>query len=291
MQGLKQINFNKEGKRLCKDYLLLIVGAFVMAFAYSLFFIPYDIAPGGVTGIATILWDITGLPVGFLSFLINLPLFLIGFRNVGWRFALRSFVATSLLSFFIDLIPIRDLTGNIMLSAVFGGVILGIGLGLVVRSGSTTGGTDMAASILHRRVTFLTVPAILMAIDAIVVILAGIRFGIGAAFYALVACYVSTRAMDLIIKGFNTAVQTTIITREKEKIIPRILSELNRGCTEIEATGTYTGKPVGMLMCVISKVEVAKLKKIVNEEDPSAFVTICDVHEALGEGFSTDFNG
>lgn len=281
-----KINWKAEGRQLVRDYLLLTLGAFVTAFAFAAFFLPHDIAPGGVTGIATVLSSVTGLNVGLLSFLINLPLFAIGWRRVGWRFAARSFIAMLLLSLFIDVIPVFDLSGDMMLASIFGGVIMGIGLGLVVRSGATTGGTDMAAMIVHEHWSFLTVPMVLFAIDAVVVVIAAMAFGLQAGLFALVSLFTSTKAMDTVIKGFNTAMQFLIISTKQEEIIRRIHSELERGCTRLEATGTYEGRKNGALLCVVSRMEAAKLKKIVSEVDPRAFVTVCDVHEALGEGFT-----
>ena len=281
-----KIDWKAEGRQIVRDYLLLTLGALVTAFSFAAFFLPHDIAPGGVTGIATVLSSVTGLNVGLLSFLINLPLFAIGWRRVGWRFAARSFIAMLLLSLFIDVIPVFDLSGDMMLASLFGGVIMGVGLGMVVRSGATTGGTDMAAMIVHEHWSFLTVPMVLFAIDTVVVVIAAMAFGLQAGLFALVSLFTSTKAMDAVIKGFNTAMQFLIISAKQEEIIRRIHSEMDRGCTRLEATGTYEGRKNGALLCVVSRMEAAKLKKIVSEVDPRAFVTVCDVHEALGEGFT-----
>ena len=281
-----KIDWKAEGRQLVRDYLLLTLGALVTAFSFAAFFLPHDIAPGGVTGIATVLSSVTGLNVGLLSFLINLPLFAISWRRVGWRFAARSFIAMLLLSLFIDVIPVFDLSGDMMLESLFGGVIMGVGLGMVVRSGATTGGTDMAAMIVHEHWSFLTVPMVLFAIDAVVVVIAAMAFGLQAGLFALVSLFTSTKAMDAVIKGFNTAMQFLIISPKQDEIIRRIHSEMDRGCTRLEATGTYEGRKNGALLCVVSRMEAAKLKKIVSEVDPRAFVTVCDVHEALGEGFT-----
>ena len=281
-----KIDWRTEGRQLIWDYLLLTLGTLITAFAFALFLLPNDIAPGGVTGIATVLSKWTGLNVGLLSFLINLPLFAIGWRRVGWRFAARSFIAMLLLSLFIDGLPMHDLAGDMMLASLFGGVIMGVGLGMVVRSGATTGGTDMAAMIVHEHWNFLTVPMVLFAIDTVVVIIAAMAFGLQAGLFALVSLFISTKAMDAIIKGFNTAMQFLIISTNQAEIVRRIHDELERGCTRLEATGTYEGRKNGALLCVVSRMEAAKLKKIVSEVDPHAFVTVCDVHEALGEGFT-----
>ena len=187
-----KMDFKLEGRQLIWDYLLLTVGALLTAFAFAAFFVTNDIAPGGVTGIATVLSSVTGLNVGLLSFLINVPLFAIGWRRVGVRFAVRSFISMLLLSLFIDLMPEFDLAGNMMLAAIFGGVTMGAGLGMVVRAGATTGGTDMAAMIVHEHLSMFTVPMVLFAIDGIVVIIAALNFGVQAGLFALVSLYTST---------------------------------------------------------------------------------------------------
>lgn len=286
MQNIKEINFRKEGKQLLKDYALIVLGTFLAALSLPLFFLPYDIAPGGISGISTVLASVLPLSVGLISFVLNVPLFLIGWRTVGWRFAVRSFIAMSLMSLFIDLVPVRDVSGNVMLASVFGGVLLGVGLGLVVRAGATTGGTDMAAKMIHSRVAFLPIAAILFLIDGLVVAVAALAFGLQAALWALIALFVSSQAMDSVIKGFNTAMQFMIISRDAEEIVRRIHTEIDRGCTRLMAEGTYSRLPVGTLLCVVSRTEAPRLKKLVAEVDPQAFVTVCNVHEALGEGFT-----
>lgn len=286
MQNIKEINFRKEGKQLLKDYALIVLGTFLAALSLPLFFLPYDIAPGGISGISTVLASVLPLSVGLISFVLNVPLFLIGWRTVGWRFAVRSFIAMSLMSLFIDLVPVRDVSGNVMLASVFGGVLLGVGLGLVVRAGATTGGTDMAAKMIHSRVAFLPIAAILFLIDGLVVAVAALAFGLQAALWALIALFVSSQAMDSVIKGFNTAMQFMIISRDSAEIVRRIHTEIDRGCTRLMAEGTYSRLPVGTLLCVVSRTEAPRLKKLVAEVDPQAFVTVCNVHEVLGEGFT-----
>ena len=286
MQKIKDINFAKEGKQLVIDYALIVLGTFLAGVAFSQFFLLHDLAPGGVTGISTILASFLPVKVGTLSFLINVPLFVLGWKTVGWRFAVRSFAAMTLMSVFIDMIPPGDPSGNVMLAAVFGGVLMGTGLGLVVRAGATTGGTDMAAQMIHNLIGFASVAMVMLAIDAIVVIVAALVFGIPAGLWALITIYIATKAMDAVIKGFNTAMQFMIISNQSEEIVRRIHHDIDRGCTRLMAEGTYSGQPVGTLLCILSRTEVPKLKKIVAEIDPHAFVTVCDVHEALGRGFT-----
>jgi len=283
---LREINFAKEGGQMIKDYALIALGTFLAGWAFAKFFLPHDLAPGGVTGISTVLASFLPLKVGTLSFLINLPLFLLGWRTVGWRFAARSFISMTLMSLFIDVIPVSDLAGDVMLASIFGGALMGLGLGLVVRAGATTGGTDMAAKMIHHVIGFLSIPTVLLIIDAAVVLVAALVFGVTAGLWALITLFVATKAMDLVIKGFNTAMQFMIISNHSEEIVRRIHRDIDRGCTRLMAEGTYSGKPVGTLICILSRTEAPRLKKIVAEIDPHAFVTVCDVHEALGRGFT-----
>ena len=286
MQKIKEIDFAKEGKQLAVDYALIVLGTFLAGLAFSQFFLAHDLAPGGVTGIATVLAHFLPVSVGTLSFLINVPLFVLGWKTVGWRFAVRSFLAMTLMSVFIDVIPKGDLSGDVMLAAVFGGALLGVGLGLVVRAGATTGGTDMAAQMIHNLIGFASVATVMLVIDAVVVFVAALVFGIPAGLWALIAIFISTKAMDAIIKGFNTALQFIIISNSSEEIVRRIHRDIDRGCTRLVAEGTYSQKPVGTLLCILSRTEAPKLKKIVAEIDPHAFMTVCGVHEALGRGFT-----
>ena len=286
MQKIKEISFAKEGGQLIRDYVLIVLGTLLSGMAFDWFFLPHSLAPGGVTGISTVLAHYLPLTVGMLSFIINVPLFVLGWRTVGWRFAVRSFVAMTLMSVFIDLIPPHDIAGNVMLASVFGGVLLGVGLGLVVRAGATTGGTDMAAKMVHQAVGFVSIATILLAIDGMVVAVAAAVFGVEAGLWALITLYVCSKTMDAVIKGFNTAMQFMIISPESEAIVCRIHKEIDRGCTRLMAEGTYSGKAVGTLLCVVSRTEAPKLKKLIAEIDPHAFVTVCDVSEALGRGFT-----
>lgn len=286
MQNIKAIDLKKEGKQLVRDYLGIALGTLVAAAGFAWFFLSHDIAPGGVTGVATVIAHFVPLGVGMISFLINLPLFMVGWRAVGLRFAVRSFVAMMLMSLFIDLLPMRDVAQDATLASVFGGLLMGIGLGVVVRCGATTGGTDMAAKLAHQKFGSLSIANIMLFFDSAVVILAAAVFGLKQGLFALIALFVASKVMDMVIKGFNTAMQFLIITKESEEIVRRIHRQIDRGCTRLSATGTYSGMPVGTLLCVVSRMEAPQLKKIIAEVDPDAFVTVCDVHEALGEGFT-----
>ncbi len=268
-----------------RAYVELSVGCVIAALSFDLFFLPNNIAPGGITGIATLINSMVGAPVGLTAIVLNIPLFLFGYRLVGRSFALRSLVAMLLLSLLIDLIPQMPPPHDMLLASVFGGLLMGIGLGMVLRAGATTGGTDLLAKMIHYHWSPISVGGVLLIIDCLVVIAAGFVFDAQAALYAMVALLVCSKVIDIVLQGFNNAKQLWINTARGADIAARITSEMDRGATLIPAIGAYSGAKRDMVFCVVSTVEVARLKALIAEIDPRAFVTVSDVHEAMGEGF------
>lgn len=276
----------KIDKSVVKAYAQMIIGSLLTALAFNLFFLNNDIAPGGITGVSTILHHLFGVRVGLTSAILNLPLFLIGYRSVGWTFAVRSFLSMLLLSLFIDVLPVIPLTQDLLLATIYGGIVMGIGLGLVMRGGATTGGTDLAAMLVHKRFPAVTVGTFLFVIDCVVVVVAGFVFDTQAALYAMLAVMLSSRLADIVVQGGHTAIQFLIISDEAQAIAKDITQRMDRGATLLSATGAYSGEPRGMLYCVVSRTEVTQLKEIVAKRDPDAFVTVSTVSEAMGEGFA-----
>ena len=282
-----------------RDYFLIILAALIQALSLRLFFIPANLASGGVSGIAQLINHFTGWPIGLMILLGNVPLFALGWRFLGGvRFALRTALAIFMLSAFTDLLVqtslfapfgagtrlINDLQGDIFLSALYGAIISGIGYGLVYRARGTSGGSDILARILsHYRGVPMTTSYLL--VDTVVILGAGFVFGWKAALYAMIALYVSGLVAESTIEGGGTVRTAIIVTTEAEAISARVLEELERGATILEGTGAYTGAGRPVLYCVITRAEVATLKAIVQEVDPRAFMVIGVAHEALGEGF------
>ena len=262
----------------------ILAGCVLGAAAYPLFLTPNHIAPGGVTGVAVILNYLWAWPVGTVSLLINIPLFIAGYRTMGRLFAFRSLIATLLFSLMIDILPLSPMTEDPLLSTLFGGVLLGIGLGLILRGGATTGGTDMLAKMVHRRAQFISTGTFLF--DFMVVTASAIVVGTTAALYALINIYVSARVIDAVVMGLSGDKACLIISPAWERIMHRIMEEMDRGVTLLSARGGYTGAERPTLYCVISRPEIMTLKKIVREEDESAFMTVMDAVEAIGDGFS-----
>lgn len=273
-------------KERMQAYVRIVLGCIIGGMAYPLFLVPNSIAPGGLTGVATILNHLFHLPVGLVSLLMNVPLFIIGYRSMGRVFAWRSLVATILFSVAIDLLAFPSLTDDIMLASIFGGVLLGVGLGLILRGGATTGGSDMIARMVHRRVSFISVGSFLFAIDFLVVVAAGFFIDAYHALYALIAIFVSAKGVDLVLEGFDTAKACYVISSRHEDVAARLMTELERGVTILTATGAYSGQSRPVILCVVSRQEVPRVKAIVRQEDENAFMFVSDTHEALGEGFS-----
>ena len=267
-------------------YAEIVLGCLIGGAAYPLFLVPNNIAPGGLTGIATIFNYLWGWPVGITSMALNLPLFLIGWKAMGKVFVFRSLVATVLFSAFIDLLRFPPLTDDILLGSVYGALVLGVGLGLILRGGATTGGSDMVARMVHNRFPIVTVGMFLFMIDCAVILCAAFTMSARAALYALICIFVSAKVLDLILAGFGSAKACFIITNNRENVSRRIMKELDRGVTVVNATGAYSGEQRTVLISVVSSREVIPIKKIVRQEDGKAFMFITDTHETLGEGFS-----
>ncbi|MBN1778410.1 MAG: YitT family protein [Clostridiales bacterium] len=266
-------------------YLQIVIGCAIGALAFPLFLVQHDIAPGGLTGVATILHYLFSLPIGLTSLALNVPLFIMGHRLLGRIFAFRTLVATILFSLFIDWLPVMPFPADILLSSVFGGVLLGLGLGLILRGSATTGGSDLIAKMIHARFQYISVGAILFAIDFCVVVSAAFLITPKAALYALISIFITARVIDMVVQGFERHKACYIITEYHETIKQKLLVNLQRGLTILNAKGGFSNADRPVLLCIVSAQELARLKLIVRMEDENAFVFITAAHEVLGEGF------
>lgn len=266
----------------------LVIGCLIMALGMNLFLIPNKIVAGGLSGVGTVLYHLFNLPVGMTVLAMNVPLFLASWKTLGRSFGIKTLISTILLSLFIDgTFFLNVLTHDLLLASIMGGGMTGLGLGLIFRENASTGGTDLAAKIIHKIVPFISVGQILMVVDVLVVIMAALVFGqFEFALYAAVTIFVTARVIDAIIIGVNYTKAVYIISLKSEVISERILKELNRGVTELKGRGMFTGDARPVLLCVLRSRDIPHLKKITSEEDPEGFMFISDVREALGEGFS-----
>jgi len=273
-------------RRIVLGYGGVLVGVAITALGVSFFLIPAKIAAGGVSGLATVIYHLTGFPAGVIMLLLNLPLFILSWRVLGSIFGARTLFGTVALSLFVDLFNrwAAPITEDLLLAAIYGGVLSGIGLGIAFRSGGSTGGTDMAAQLLARFFPTSVGQALLL-VDGAVIVLAGAVFGLELAMYALIAVFISTKAIDLVQEGQSYAKACLIISDHPEPIGQAIMEQLERGVTSLEGQGMYTRHGKDVLLVIVSRMEIAAIKRIVASLDPKAFVIIHDVHEVLGEGF------
>ena len=280
-----------------RDYLIIALSSLIQAVSLRIFFVPANLASGGVSGIAQLINFFTKWPIGLMVLVGNVPLFILGWRFLGGRrFALRTAFAIVTYSLLADLlmevdafvyytdILIADLKGDIFLNSLYGALISGIGYGLVYRARGTSGGSDILARILNKWRGVSMTQSYLM-VDTAVILSAGFIFGWKGALYAMITLYVSGLVSETVLEGGGTVRTAMIVTTRPEDISARVIDELERGVTYLEGKGAYTGSSRPVLYCVVNRSEVATLKSIVHESDPEAFMVIGVAHEALGEGF------
>ena len=274
------------------DFLFIVLGTGIMALAIQCIFEPIGLVTGGFTGIAIIIRKVTaglvegGIPLWLTNIVLNIPVFLFALKIKGKRFIGRTVIGTVLLSFWLYIIPQVDLTqGDYMLSAIFGGVITGIGIGFVLLAKATTGGTDMVSVLIQHKVRHYSVVQILQVIDGAVVLAGLYVFGLKPALYAVVAIFITSKVSDALMEGMKYSKAAFIITDRYQEVADAIMTKLDRGLTGLDATGMYSGDKKTVLYCVVSKMEIVDLKDIVAEIDTKAFVIVTDAREVLGEGF------
>lgn len=273
------------------DYGLITVGMLIQAVGLRLFLVPAQLASGGVSGLSQLINHFTGWPIGLMVLIGNIPLLILGWRYLGGRrFAIRTAFAVAIYSFMVDellhlpFFPHEGLTNDIVLNALYGAVLGGIGAGLVYRGQATSGGSDILARILnHWRGIPMTQSYLIT--DAVIILSAGFVFGWPKALYALVSLYVSGLVVDTTMEGAGILRTAWIITSEPVAVTQKILFEMQRGVTSVNGTGGYTGAARPILYCVVTRSEVQHLKTIVHEIDPKAFMVVGSAYEALGEGF------
>ncbi|SHI69728.1 Uncharacterized membrane-anchored protein YitT, contains DUF161 and DUF2179 domains [Geosporobacter subterraneus DSM 17957] len=273
------------------DYALITIGTLIMALGLIYFLEPYTIAPGGVTGLAIVINKVLGIPIDITNLAINIPLFILGLITLGGRFGLKTAYGTLMLSLFIRMFMILlgqniVMVEDLLLASLYGGVLMGVGIGLVFRAGGTTGGTDLGAAILNKYFPHLGIPKMMMALDLVIVALAGIvNRKLETSLYSIIALYILVKIADFIVEDLSYGKAFFIISKESQTIGKQILTTLDRGVTVLKATGFYTGNDQDVLLCIVDRTQVTKLKNIVYDIDDSAFIMVTTVHEVLGEGF------
>ena len=278
----------RQWYKIAIKYLGITVAVALMATSINLFLQPNSFAPGGVSGISIILNQATNgfVPVWLANLALNIPIFISGIIILGRTFGTKSLYGILSLSFFLWLMPNVRTTDDLLLASVFGGVIMGLGVGIVFKSGGTTGGSDTLGLLLNKKFPGIGISKFMLMIDSVVVIGSGVvTRNLETPLYSIIVLYVSSRVIDLVLNGVGYAKAVHIISDEPEKIGKSILANLNRGVTVLKGKGFYTGKDKEVLLCIIGRSQIIKLKELVDDIDKKAFVMVTDATEVLGEGF------
>lgn len=268
------------------QYLEITIGTLIVAFAVKNIYAHVNLVTGGVSGLAVVFNNILAIPLWLTNTVINIFLFVAGAKLLGWKYISKTVYATLMLSFGLYIIPeIKMFDNDMILSTVFGGICTGVGIGLTLKNGTSTGGTDMLAQLLHLKIKSRSVVEIMQVLDTAVVIVGIVVFGIKPAMYALITVFIFTKVSDNIIEGVNFSKQIFVISDMAEEIAQGIMTKMNRGVTSIDVKGMYSGANKKMLFCVVRKKELVAFKKIVSSIDKNAFVILSDSREVFGEGF------
>jgi len=282
----------KKGERLYStrmeqlfEILYILVGSALVAIAFNLFLLPNRVASGGVSGISTIIDATLGWEPAYVQWALNIPLFIAGVIFLGRQFGAKTLIGTMFLPFVVYVTKhMEPATHDPLLGALFGGVGVGLGLGIVFRGKASTGGTDLAAQIIHK-FTGLSLGLCVALIDGVIVLTAAIVFDLERGLYALIGLYVTSKTIDLVQVGVRRSKMALIITQKEEDVRKAVLHEIDRGVTRLSAMGGYTDTERPVLMVVIDQTEFTKLKQMIKAIDPTAFVIITDASDVLGEGF------
>lgn len=271
--------------RIFKKYILLFIGSIIAAIGLEIFLVPNNIIDGGIVGISIMVSHVTGLPLSLFLVVLNIPFLYLGYAQIGKTFALSTLFSIVSLSYWVSVFhPIPGLTSDLFLAAIFGGIIVGIGVGLIIRYGGSLDGTEIVAILLDKRTSF-SVGEIIMFFNLFILTSAGFVFSWDKAMYSLVAYFVAFKVIDTVIEGLDESKAVMIVSDKPDEIAETLMARLGRGVTVLHGEGGYTKERKDVLYCVITRLEMAKLKSIVDEVDENAFVTFNDVHEVMGGQF------
>ena len=271
-----------------KRYFFMILGCFSYSLSLQMFLIPNEIVGGGVSGAASLINILTGLPTGLFIVLINLPILFFGFRLMGWKFILRCFITTATLGLTTELLAIfvKSLTDNKILAAAYGGILQGVGIGIFIKYETSSGGTELLGRITNHIVPLGSIATHVAIFDALVVIIGAIALqNPENILYALILIFVSAKVSDLLVLGLNKAKLCYIITTKAEEISDFLISHSPRGVTLINGVGMYSKQPKGVLLTCVKYTQIAMLKASIKQLDENAFVIVTDANEVYGKGF------
>lgn len=276
-------------KKNAVDGLLYLLGTFMYALSVNIFTAPNHIAPGGVTGLATVLNYLFSLPIGVMIWAMNLPLLITSWFRLGKDFTIRTLVATTMTAILVDgTVPFLPVfKGNMILTCIFGGLLSGVGQALIFMRGATTGGSDVVARLLEKKFSGIPIGRLMLAVDGIVVAIAAVAYrDVESALYAILMIYVASEVIDTLVYGRTGGKMLLIMSKEPDRITEAIFAKMERGLTVLKATGAYTGDDRQVLLCAVSRSEVYPLRMLVAEIDPKAFIIISSADEVRGLGFA-----
>ena len=280
-----QIKQQRKFSFYFKKYLTIFIGALIASVGLELFLIPNEVIDGGVVGLSIMAQTLSGFSIGMFLILFNLPFLYLGYKQIGQNFAIATLIAILFLSGWSEVMDeIPQVTTDPFLSAIFGGIIDGVGVGLIIRAGGSLDGTEIVAIIMDKKSVF-SVGEVVMFINLFILSSAGLLYGWDKAMYSLVAYFVISKMIDVVIKGLDESYAVMIVTNSHEDITSALNDRLGRGVTLLHGAGGYTGESKEVLYCVVTRLEVDKLKEIVLEKDENAFVTINAVHDIIGGRF------
>lgn len=273
---------NRIFRQWIAPLFFITVGAVIAAFALEEFLVPFKILDGGVVGISMIISQLSGLPLGVLTIVLNIPFMILGFKRLGMRFLVKAIYAMVIFSVFLGIFEdMKEVTDKEILVVAFGGVLLGIGVGLILRYGGCLDGTEIVAMFLSKNTEF-SVGQIVLFFNIVIYGVAGMLFGLDRALYSLLTYFITSKVIDIVENGMEQGKSVMIITDHGKDIADKIYSQLGRTCTQMEGKGMVSNGKKTVLYCVITRVEVSAIKKIINDADVSAFMTISDVSEIVG---------
>ena len=276
-------------------YALVALGSALFAAGFQFFLYPNSIIVGGVSGIAMIINYLVGLPVGIMTIVLNIPLFIIAWKHFGGKFIISSLVGMLLSSVLVDVLAVIDYspTDDMLLACLIGGAIKGLGLGLIYYAGATTGGTDIIAKFVRLRFPYINFGTIVLLTDAVIIIAFAAIFGrVEAAMYAVIAMFVVSKVIDLVLYGIDNSSVCYIISENSEQLVKDITDKLHRGVTILSGEGAYSHKDKQVLLCVIKRTQIADIRKIIRNIDENAFFIVSDAKNVFGKGFGdiSDFS-
>ncbi len=277
-------------KKVVTDYLYIAIGSFILAFAINFFLVPMKISTGGVSGVGTIIYYFFNIPLSVTTLVINLVLFVCGYKTLQKSSIAKTVAGIVFLSLFLEITEkFGSYSEDMLISAVFGGVLVGVGVGLTVWRDASTGGSDFAALILHKFIPYISVAGFILIIDGIVIAASGIAFkNYTIMFYSAISLYISSKVTDFIMVRGDRAKSVYIISKKHKEIANEIMSDMERGVTGIYSRGFYNGEENMMLMCIVKSREIPKLLEKVKRLDKNAFTIISEVREVHGEGFKEE---